>query len=389
MVDSTSIAGEARRAICNDVCRRAGSTCAEADSAASYRGDPLAPSSVPCYHRDVLLDGGSDVDASEEAGTSVDAGAGDDAGAPRIVDDVTVDGEAMALAAWKNLRAIAAVTSSSTASTAGPECQLLCKEDADYSSNKPTCTLATTGTLLIRCSFPGGPVVRDCGGAGRAPTGLEPLPTHASVDALGRYWLELQYLEAASVPAFRELAAELTQHGAPRDLVARARRAAAEEVQHAALAARELLKRGLTAAALQRRRVDGARPLVELARENAREGCVSESFGALLAGHQATAASTPELRTTFARIAREEADHAQLAWDIQTWAMGQMVPEDRAAVRAVLERAVDDLEAAEARRSRLDAEGLAEVGLDDAATRLALARQFAHALREGLAAAGA
>ncbi len=374
------MAREARRALCNEVCRRAGSTCAEADPAASYRGDPLAPSSVPCYHRDALLDGGSGVDAGEEAGPGDDAGAGD-AGTREVVDDVTVGSDAMTLAAWKKLRAIAAIASSSTPTATSADCQLLCKEGADFAENNPKCTMAASGSSLIRCSFPGGTFVRDCGGAGRAPAGLEPLTARGSTDALGRYWLELQYLEAASVPAFRELALELAQHGAPGELMGRAREAAGEEVEHAAMAMKELAKHGLKAEPLRRRPRDGARPLVELACENAREGCVSESFGALLAGYQATAASTPELRATFARIARDEANHAELAWDIQAWAMGQLDPEQRVAVLSALEHAVNELEAGEVRRARVDAGDLAAVGLDDAATRWALAQQFAHALR--------
>ena len=52
---------------------------------------------------------------------------------------------------------------------------------------------------------------------------------------------------------------------------------------------------------------------VEIARENAEEGCVRETFGALLAAHQAAYACDPEVREVMTRIAGDELRHAALA----------------------------------------------------------------------------
>ena len=53
--------------------------------------------------------------------------------------------------------------------------------------------------------------------------------------------------------------------------------------------------------------------------ENAREGCVRETFGALIAMHQAERAGDPIIRRAMRRIAEEETRHAELAWEVASW----------------------------------------------------------------------
>jgi hypothetical protein len=66
--------------------------------------------------------------------------------------------------------------------------------------------------------------------------------------------------------------------------------------------------------------VDDRSPsLRELAVENAREGCVRETYGALIALHQAEHAVSAELREAFAAIADDEIAHAALSWDLARW----------------------------------------------------------------------
>jgi hypothetical protein len=62
------------------------------------------------------------------------------------------------------------------------------------------------------------------------------------------------------------------------------------------------------------------RTLEEIASDNAREGCVSEAFGALVASHQGSRAADPIARRIFARIAEDEARHAELSFDLAEWA---------------------------------------------------------------------
>jgi hypothetical protein len=62
------------------------------------------------------------------------------------------------------------------------------------------------------------------------------------------------------------------------------------------------------------------RSLERVARENVIEGCVRETYGALLATWQAANATDPGLRRCFSRIAADETRHAALAWAVAEWA---------------------------------------------------------------------
>lgn len=164
---------------------------------------------------------------------------------------------------------------------------------------------------------------------GRRPNGLVSSGVSDCDEALGRFFAEAAHLEAASVPAFEQLRVELELHGAPLALRDLARRSALEEVQHTA-----------TTSALARR--FGAEPLAptvepraprtlfELALDNATEGCVRETFGALVASHQATAAGDEAVRAALATIAEDETRHAELSWAIDAWARAQLSAEERA-----------------------------------------------------------
>ncbi|MFZ6178412.1 ferritin-like domain-containing protein [Nannocystis pusilla] len=173
-----------------------------------------------------------------------------------------------------------------------------------------------------------------CAVAGRRPEGFRPAP-RTEDSALVAYLDEMHHLEAASVPAFERLARELAHHGAPAALVERAEAAARDEVRHAAgfagLRAR-VAATDCTSLALEV--PTEVRSLEALARENAVEGCVRETFGALVARYQASVAADEPLRRLFAAIAEDELDHAALAWDVATWLNGQLDEAARARVQA-------------------------------------------------------
>lgn len=164
---------------------------------------------------------------------------------------------------------------------------------------------------------------------GRRPLGHVELDAR-DADPLGRHCAELAYLEASSVPAFRQLAATLAAHGAPADLVGRCQAAAEDEVRHATWMTALAARHGAAVPAPQV--ADGPVDLASLALHNAVEGCVHETWGALVAAHKARAAQDPELRAIYARIAVDEAEHAQLAWDLHAWLLDQLDPSERAAV---------------------------------------------------------
>lgn len=169
------------------------------------------------------------------------------------------------------------------------------------------------GAWLLQCSV-------SC--TGRRPQGMAgsgPKPgTPVAV-----YLAEMARLEAASVHAFRHLKRELVAHGAPRALVRAAERAARDEIRHARMAA-ALTRRYGSAPAPQEMKALPIRSLEAMAIENAVEGCVRETLGALIATWQAACAKDPVIRSALTRIARDETRHAALAFRIDGWVKGRL-----------------------------------------------------------------
>ena len=165
----------------------------------------------------------------------------------------------------------------------------------------------------------------------------------AGDDPVGAWFARATHDEAASVYAFIALGQELAEHGAPAELLAKLRAAAGDEIRHAAVTSR-LARRGGGVVRRPRRGPHATRSLVDIARENAAEGCVRETWAALSAAHQAAHAEDPEIRAAMATIAGDEARHAELAWALDAWLMGQLAADQRAEVEAARRGAVRQLE---------------------------------------------
>ncbi len=86
------------------------------------------------------------------------------------------------------------------------------------------------------------------------------------------------------------------------------------------------------------------RSLVAMAAENAREGCVRETFGAATAAFQARHAADPRLRAVMTTIARDEARHALLGWEIDAWARAALPPSGARRLSSAREAAARALE---------------------------------------------
>jgi hypothetical protein len=165
---------------------------------------------------------------------------------------------------------------------------------------------------------------------GRRPAGFEP-GVAGEGSALGLYFSRLAELEAASVPAFRRMAHELARFGAPRRLVRAAERAAREERRHAR-GAEALTRRFGGSRSAFVVDVRGARSLETFSVENAVEGCVRETYGALVATWQARTATDTNVRAHMKRIAKDETRHAALAWQADAWARTRLSKEARTRV---------------------------------------------------------
>jgi hypothetical protein len=185
---------------------------------------------------------------------------------------------------------------------------------------------------------------RDNCAIGRRPAGLREAEEVACRDALGRHFAEAAHLEAASIHAFLRLRDELALHGADAQLQEAALRSACDEVLHTEVSQRlarlfgaEPPRPGVEALPL--------RPLFEVALDNAVEGCVRETFGALVAHHQAAHARDAGIRQVMAQIAEDETRHAGLSWAIDRWVQPKLSAPERERLREARARAVAVLRA--------------------------------------------
>ena len=199
--------------------------------------------------------------------------------------------------------------STSDASTASCEdtqteiCQRHCSDTIAVSANPNGC--------MIQRSDAGMPIAVQCTQmvfCGRRFAELREPPPGADVLA------SAVYLEAASVHSFRRMAREIDAHDLGSHLSRWARRSAREEARHARLMMRLARRAGVRHFPRVERPAPRVRSLEEIAIENAIEGCIRETFGALLAMREAGRAADDEARATLTEIARDETSHAALAW---------------------------------------------------------------------------
>ncbi|EYF02934.1 putative lipoprotein [Chondromyces apiculatus DSM 436] len=211
---------------------------------------------------------------------------------------------------------------------------------------------------------------------GRRPAGLAEARGRGS-SRLGAYFAEVAQLEAASVHAFAVLREELALHGAPQALLDQADAAREDEVRHARIMKRVAARFG----GVVREPVvapRAPRSLEEVALENAAEGCVRETYGALVGMHQARFARDQVVRRVMRRVAQDEAAHASLAWAVDAWARSRLSPEALARVEAARQQAL--AEVADEARAGYAEDLCAVAGMPAAATGQRLAQTFAQAL---------
>lgn len=110
-----------------------------------------------------------------------------------------------------------------------------------------------------------------------------------------------------------------------------------------------------------------------MAIENAIEGCVRETWGAICAMWQAQTALDVEARRVFEQIAKDELRHAQLAWAIDAWLAPQLDDVARAKVAAARQLAARQLIEEAGALHAVPALGLP--GADDARGMLGRAQQ--------------
>ncbi|WP_224245759.1 hypothetical protein [Hyalangium gracile] len=148
-------------------------------------------------------------------------------------------------------------------------------------------------------------------------------PEASSSDAESREVLAAEWeadakSEHASIASFTRLSLDLMAEGAPPHLIEACLRAALDEVRHARGAY------SLASGYAGRSRGPGPLPevatapggLSRLAMETLIDGCFGEGLAAARAREAAAEARDPAVRAHLSAVAREESDHAELAWDV-------------------------------------------------------------------------
>jgi hypothetical protein len=96
-----------------------------------------------------------------------------------------------------------------------------------------------------------------------------------------------------------------------------------------------------------------------MALENAVEGCVRETYGAVVGLVEAQTSSDASLRRAMRSIAADECRHAELAWAVHAWAMARLAGEERRRVKEAMREAVAEI-------ARLDPRGASLLFSEDA-----------------------
>jgi hypothetical protein len=159
--------------------------------------------------------------------------------------------------------------------------------------------------------------------------------------AVARYWTWNARAEHSSVAGFHRFALDLLAHGAPLELIARAQRAASQELQHAIDCF--TLASSYAGEPIGPDRMDFgptapiATTLAQLAAWTARDGAIGETLAAFLAERALARTTDDAVRAVLTRIVRDETEHAELAWATLRWAIEVGGDDVRHAVAAVFD----------------------------------------------------
>jgi len=172
---------------------------------------------------------------------------------------------------------------------------------------------------------------------------------------LAAHWARLGQMEHASIAAFARFQLQLLSLGAPSDLVEACNHALADETAHARAcfslaSAYGSLAIGPTQLDVQHCFEDTS--LVAIAKLVLREGCLGETVASLEALAAAEVAADPAVRRTLTRIARDELEHAELAFKFLRWALRQTPTEVQYELAREAARQLADFESDARHRER-------------------------------------
>jgi len=160
------------------------------------------------------------------------------------------------------------------------------------------------------------------------PSALTPLERAQ----LAAHWARLGQMEHASIAAFARFNLQLLSLGAPCGLVEACNRALADETAHARTCFALASSYGGSAVGPARLDIEQCfedTSLAAVAKLVLREGCLGETVAALEAVAAAEVASDRAVKQALTRIAQDELDHAQLAFQFVRWALSISATEMR------------------------------------------------------------
>lgn len=165
------------------------------------------------------------------------------------------------------------------------------------------------------------------------PLGAE-LPDDARAE-IAAGWLRDARYEHASVASLERAADELAMWDAPQALIDATREAAAQEMVHTSECLALAWRYGAPPLAPGPLAPAPLRPgtLTSLALDLFEEGCVNETYAAVVAASGARRAEVRDVREVLGRIADDESDHAGIAWASLRWVLSRD-PDASVAVRA-------------------------------------------------------
>lgn len=166
---------------------------------------------------------------------------------------------------------------------------------------------------------------------------------HALRTALRDAWLADAQLEHASIASFVRFTLELLAVGAPPELVTDAQRAGLDESAHAKACFALAQHHDPEHASYEAGPLDLAgftlrTSLAEAAAAAVEEACCGETLAALALARAAASCTDPRVQATLARLAEDEARHAELGYRFVAWALRTGDDDVRTAVRVGFER---------------------------------------------------
>jgi hypothetical protein len=144
--------------------------------------------------------------------------------------------------------------------------------------------------------------------------------------SLSEHWVKVGLMEHASIAAFARFALQLLSLGAPPELIEAAGQAVKDETEHARLAfelASSYAERPLDPGKLALDDAFGEMDLTCIALNTVLEGCIGETIAAMEAEWASQESREPALCRVLDTIARDEHQHADLAWRFIRWALEQ------------------------------------------------------------------